>query len=672
MDHYIFISYKSEQREYAIQIHDALKSWGLDPWLDVYRLQPGDEWGNEIDQALKNCRTLLGIMTPMSIASRYVTNEWDLAIMKGKLFIPLLFEATEPHYKYIDIQYIDFSHEDKSKPLETLRKRLSAGYQAAAENSDPYGEYLQQLYDRINKYLEQKIITSLRNENRPEPIRLQSQTDDHTANFLGRSEQIDPLFFAGGIQNDIEVRSPQVYDDLGKAFSHFDGRVLLLGAPGAGKTITLLHYTRDLIVQRKQNPALPLPILGMIYTWESSNWKPISEWLAQSYGAPANTSELIKEGKAVLMLDGLDELGSKRPVDSENPSGPTFDPRQRFLQMLPENNQAMITCRTHEFLQTHEKAPVNGIITLKPLGDAQVRQYLHKQPELLALIESDSGLKNWLSTPLLLSFFSFAYEGMDVQSKQALKQLRTAYELRQFIFDEYIKQRFQHEARKASIRKETLPHTLDEIQSFLSDLALKGLVVFWEYDIEAFPESMKPMVHTSYLQTYCRIFGIDRWDGLSETAAREPLSFTNDEQSRIDLAVQLNLLISSDEAYHFPHILLRNHLAYREALRVLEDMKPAIHETMPGISYRAQSGNIRIVENKSFDIIQAIVALRVLNDSRAIPSLQPYLAANGAIIFGYHESADVSSEAVRAIASLQVAAKSGESPTNSMPEDPLY
>lgn len=670
MYEHIFISYKSQQRDYAMQIYEALKDWGLDPWLDVQRLQPGSEWANEIDKALKTCQAVLGIMTPESIGSRYVTNEWDMAIVKGKLFIPLLFEDTDPHYKYIDIQYIDFRNEDKSKSYEILRKRLTGREQSVAIKSDPYSGYLQQLFDRINAYLEQKLIPSLRNENNPEPVHIKTKTEDNLVDLFLRPEQIDPLFVAGGIQPNYPDKPPQVFEDFGKAFSQYNGRVLILGEPGAGKTITLLQHARDLIVLRQQDPSLPVPILGMIYTWDASNKSPISNWLSISYGTPKNTIQLIEEGKAVLLLDGLDELGNERLTDSKNPASPKFDPRQRFLQNLPRNNQLVITCRTQNYLEINEKAPVNGVVTLKPLGDAQIRQYLHKQPELLALMESDSDLRNWLRTPLLLSFFAFAYEGMDLQDKEKLKKLNTSYELREFIFNEYINKRFQHEERKARIRKEKLSYTPDEILSYLGTLALDTLVVFFKYEIETFAQSLNPIVDQSRFDRYYQQLHSKWSDG--DSAGLLPKKYKDDEKSLLMFAAQLNFLIFSEEEFHFPHILLRNHFAYMGAIKLLEKMKPVHLEKATGIFRKKKPVEITIGEGESFKIIQAIVALRTLNDPRAIPFIEPFITVRGWITFGYHEMAWISSEAEHAIRVLQSVTDQGEKKGDPSTEDPLF
>jgi hypothetical protein len=622
MGNHIFISYKSQQRKYAYQVCDALREWGLNPWLDVNQLQPGSLWANDIDNALKTCWALVGIMTPQALASRYVTNEWDMAIMKDKLFIPLIFEKTEPHYKYIDIQYIDFTIDNKSKSFEILQKRLTNNTQTSSlTQNDIYHDYLELLYDRINKYLEQKLISSFNIDNRPEPLRLETSNFDNASDMLKEQEQIDPLFILGGVQNLRKDHTPPVFNDFNKAFDYYNGRIILLGEPGSGKTITLLHHARDLVIVRKQNPTAPLPILGIISTWDADQQTSIANWLSKSYGTPPDTLQLIEQGEAVLLLDGLDELGGLRPIDRDKLDSPKFDPRSRFLKLLPTNNKIVITSRTKDFLGINERAYINGIVTLRPLNNDQIRHYLRKHPELLSLLELDTNLKKWLSTPLLLSFLGFAYEGMSVENRKHLISLGTSYELKELIFDEYVVQRYQHEERKYKIQSEQTPYTLEEIFSVLGELAIRTLVVFYSTGIQTDTASLKPMINS--METYYDW----KWDKKQSWKA-VGVMFPNKVEGLVKFAFKLDLLLYIDNQFLFPHILLRDYFGYKWAINVLQQSK--------------KNGRIA-----------SIIALGILNDPRAIQFIQPYVEDKTEMSWGWHESTYASDEAISALRKLK-------------------
>ena len=640
MRDHIFISYKTEERRLAFKVRDRINAWGHTTWLDVDRLQPGTYWANHIDRALKTCRACVGIVTPLSLGSRYVTNEWDMAIMQGKPFLPLMFEPTEPHYKYIDIQYIDFTSAPRDSAYEQLHSRLDDLTEAEAlPVTDPNSDYLQNLYDRINAYLAAKLTKSLRDEQgRPDPIQLAvERTDDAVDVLFHRREQVDPLFLAGGLNEEPTGE----FADFSRAFEFFDGRILLLGAPGSGKTVTLLHFARDAIVKRRNNPNAPLPILALVPTWDAT--APVENWIASAYGAPEEALEIIRKGEALLLLDGLDELGSKKEIREGERVIETFDPRARFIQRLPPNNQILLTSRTREFEDIGQKVALNGAITLRSLNTDQIEHYLEAQPELLEFVESEDSLQEWLNTPLLLSFFALAYEGMTpIERKQLACLLDNAGKFRSAIFDGYIRERYKHEENKYKLRGDHMPISMQDMLTVLDRLALRNMVSFDMYDTNSHGTYLQPLV----LQQHSEIRPNDKihneWAFQSETRDESETSRIRTiiqfgEMRAVELACQLNLMLVDGADYQFIHLLLRNHFAYRQCIKVLA----------------------RPVDEKSsdelwgFDVVAAAIALRDLKDPRAAPLLERHVDTDRWFAFGYRESANPSIEAKRTLLALQ-------------------
>jgi tetratricopeptide (TPR) repeat protein len=64
----IFIFYANEDLPAAIRLYDDLKNAGLNPWIDSKKILPGQEWGREIQNAVKNSRFIISIWS-----SNYVT-----------------------------------------------------------------------------------------------------------------------------------------------------------------------------------------------------------------------------------------------------------------------------------------------------------------------------------------------------------------------------------------------------------------------------------------------------------------------------------------------------------------------------------------------------------------------------------------------------------------------
>ncbi len=629
---HIFISYKTEERELAFEVRDRLQEWGYEVWLDVDRLKAGTYWANHINQALKTCHACIGIMTPLSIGSRYVTNEWDVAMVNGKTFLPLMFEPTEPHYKYIDIQYIDFTSKHRDAAYSKLRLRLEELSTLVLQKTpDPYTEYLQALYDRINTYLSAKLIKSLRDEqNYPEPIQLAVERTDEAVDVLfHRRKELDPLFMVGGLTK----YSTGEFDDFSKAFEFFDGRVLLLGDPGSGKTVTLLHFARDAIVKRRNNSNAPLPILAIIPTWDSV--ETFEKWISSAYGVPENTLELIQSGEALLLLDGLDELGSEKEIREGDKIVETFDPRERFIQQLPANNQLLLTSRTKEFADVGTKIALNGAITLRQLNSVQIARYLEAQPELLDFVKSEDSIQEWLDTPLLLSFFALAYEGMtSFERNRLVDMLHNASELRSTIFDGYIRERYKHEENKYKLRGEHMNISMEDMLAILSRVALRNMVSFDRYDTTSHGTYLQPLVlqqHSAYrpndiIQNEWG-FHSETFDKKGNDRVRTMIQFS--EMPAVILACQLNLMLEDGEQYEFIHLLMRNHLAYKRCVDILN--RP-IDENLSTVHW-------------GYDVVAAAIALRDIKDLRAEPYLMRHIDNDKWFEFGYRESANPSVEA---------------------------
>ncbi|HEY5005730.1 MAG TPA: toll/interleukin-1 receptor domain-containing protein [Ktedonobacteraceae bacterium] len=79
MEKHLFISYKHEDSDFAEVLIRRFEKAGFKIWVDHDQLHIGEDWRNEIDQAIKNSFALIVIMTPEAKASEYVTYEWAFA-----------------------------------------------------------------------------------------------------------------------------------------------------------------------------------------------------------------------------------------------------------------------------------------------------------------------------------------------------------------------------------------------------------------------------------------------------------------------------------------------------------------------------------------------------------------------------------------------------------------
>jgi serine/threonine protein kinase len=102
---HLFISYSRQDKAYAQGLFEHLGGSGFTVWIDS-KIEYGDTWFKEIDEAIKSCAAFLLIMTPASYESEWVQKEILLAKRYKKPIFPLLLEGDEFGI-VIDLQFAD-------------------------------------------------------------------------------------------------------------------------------------------------------------------------------------------------------------------------------------------------------------------------------------------------------------------------------------------------------------------------------------------------------------------------------------------------------------------------------------------------------------------------------------------------------------------------------------
>ncbi len=110
----VFISHASVDKPWVIPFATRLRSRGVDAWLDLWEIQPGDSLIQRVyDEGLGKADTFIVVLSPASVQSRWVTEEINVATIrrieeKCRIIPVILDECQVPvalsHLKWIKIE----------------------------------------------------------------------------------------------------------------------------------------------------------------------------------------------------------------------------------------------------------------------------------------------------------------------------------------------------------------------------------------------------------------------------------------------------------------------------------------------------------------------------------------------------------------------------------------
>ncbi len=223
-------------------------------------------------------------------------------------------------------------------------------------------------------------------------------------------------------------------------FDKLNGKLLILGDPGSGKTTTLLELARDLLTRAEGDAVHPIPVVLNLLSW-SKDQGTIAGWLVNELCrkyqvAPKIAEEWVQSDALLLLLDGLDEV--------------SLDQREACVQAINTYRQAhgfvdIVVCsRSAEYEALARKLKLNGAVMLLPLTDTQIDAYLASLGQDVAmmrtLLTADTNLRALCRSPLMLSIMVLAYR--DTSARDMLG-FDSSEEQRRHLFDEYLSRMFQ-------------------------------------------------------------------------------------------------------------------------------------------------------------------------------------------------------------------------------------
>lgn len=206
------------------------------------------------------------------------------------------------------------------------------------------------------------------------------------------------------------------------------GRLVVLGEPGAGKTMLMVRLVLDLLARRSSGG--PVPFLVPIASWSPAEQE-LRAWLGAQLliahpslvSAPVGdiaestqAAALMASGLVLPILDGLDEI-------PEQVRGPAIS---HINEALRPGEQIVLTCRTQQFrdalnLKSGLEVTLRAAaaVQLHPLDADTVRHYLYddatgtvakaRWKPVLDVLGTKAPVRQALSTPLMVGLARTIY-----------------------------------------------------------------------------------------------------------------------------------------------------------------------------------------------------------------------------------------------------------------------
>lgn len=439
-----FISYSSaDGEEFALRLRNELEAGhpSLPVWLDKRDIQPGQDWDEEIAEALKTCSSFLFVMTRDSVEDESeCKREWTYALRYKKPIIPIKLHAdAEMPFRLAPRQHIDFTHALESEDefnaaLARLRKHLEWRASTAG--------VLQALKDRLADA--QRDLR--REKDTTQQTRIQDEIDQLKKDIARQEEVVsNPQGVARRVEESIarglererkperpiagEQRSKFINPPPGLAPTYFQDRhietgmlggflkdealrlMTLVGRGGTGKTALACRLLKSLEGGQLPDEGGPLEVDGIVY---------LSATGTRRINVPnlyADLSKLLPE-QAATQLDAL----------FKNPQAGT-EARMSALLSHFDKGRTVVLLDNFEDVMEHETLAVRdteldeALRALLNLPHHTVKVILTTRlvPKDLALFQPGRQLRLDLDEGLASPYAENILREMDADGKVGLK-----------------------------------------------------------------------------------------------------------------------------------------------------------------------------------------------------------------------------------------------------------
>jgi hypothetical protein len=386
-----------------------------------------------------------------------------------------------------------------------------------------------------------------------------------------RSFKNRPDLLPESSENNLTNEKP--FETLYDAFERYK-RLVLLGEPGAGKTVALQEFKKNISKKERQAENNSLVIFVSIQKWKYP--ADIVTFLAKEIGkTEEDFRKEIQTKRLLLLLDGLDELPSNVSKRSESRDAEIIDYRVHFLSKLsdflrnlnPNNISIVMTCRKRDYEEIRRKIQeekkdfkniFHGLVVLNRLKNDEIKTYLKEINQkklnnslngenidfdlLWNTIQVKKDLLELIRTPFLLYVLSSTlvsiYQQNPISIFQGIEPIYKAVSNLEKLLDKFVREQYKRESKKSKI---PIPWSLNKVKRLLGQIAVLMMSDREPDDNEILPEHFNKVIQNQ-----------------------------EDIKKFIDLTKNLYLLESEEKANNqnqtptckFRHLTLRDYFAF--------------------------------------------------------------------------------------------------------------
>jgi formylglycine-generating enzyme required for sulfatase activity len=402
----VFISYAREDIDTAKKLFADLKRGGADPWMDTEKLLSGEKWTEVIGRVMRESRFVLSLLSEKSVRKKgYFQKELNMALdieekfPEGDIFlIPVRLNNCTLPDKLRSIHLTDLFpnyYNGLIKIFNTLYKNdLPSDLD---QKLHPEHEALKIYRRMLVKDLQHLPLRGLNlDESDPcagkkgfqlEQVYVELDTTSHVelsedeANALKKKGELDGR------------ERPRILSAL--EASRINRRLVILGEPGSGKSTFVNHLTLglaagdagacrlDALSQWPEDERRMIPIHVVLRDFAlwigSGEQKPeagvlwgfivnrLKAWNLEAAEGPL--ADALDRGKAILLLDGLDEI----PVKEKR--GFVRDAAAAFVERY-ESIRCIVTCRKLSYQDPAWKLSDFPVVELAPFDEKKIKDFI--------------------------------------------------------------------------------------------------------------------------------------------------------------------------------------------------------------------------------------------------------------------------------------------------------